>query len=190
MGLFIFADGNQPRKYPGIYHSLQSPGMTGVALMMGADAIKGLGSEVAGQLAMPGATLSYGFANVYGRRFSSRSPVVSAAGMLLAGALWLLPLAAISDWPVAQTPTLRSVYALLILAALSTACAFVVWFKLIHSAGPTNTALVTFLIPPVALTPGIVFLNESPDYSDLAGLFLIAPGLLASRGKRQSAEHT
>lgn len=156
-------------------------GMTGVALIMGVDAIKGLGSEITGQLAMLGATLSYGFANVYGRRFSSRTPVLSAAGMLLAGALWILPLAIISDWPVAQIPTARSVIALVTLAVFSTACAFVVWFKLIHSAGPTNTVLVTFLIPPIALFLGVIFLNESPDTNDYTGLLLIALGLWATQ---------
>ena len=156
-------------------------GMTGVALIMGANAIKGLGSEITGQLAMLGATLSYGFANVYGRRFASRAPAVSAAGMLLAGALWILPLAAIADWPITHMPTARSVIALVTLAAFSTACAFVVWFKLIHSAGPTNTVLVTFLIPPIALILGTVFLNESPDFSDYAGLLFIALGLRISQ---------
>ena len=156
-------------------------GMTGVALIMGANAIKGLGSEITGQLAMLGATLSYGFANVYGRRFASRAPAVSAAGMLLAGALWILPLAAIADWPITHMPTARSVIALVTLAAFSTACAFVVWFKLIHSTGPTNTVLVTFLIPPIALILGTVFLNESPDFSDYAGLLFIALGLWISQ---------
>lgn len=152
-------------------------GMAGVALIMGADAIRGLGEEVFGQLAMLGATLCYGFANVYGRRFSNRNATVSAAGMLLAGALLLLPIAAISDWPLTQMPSVRSLSALVALAALSTACAFVVWFKLIRSVGPGNTVLVTFLIPPIALLLGIFFLNESPDVSDLAGLALIAVGL-------------
>jgi len=143
-------------------------GMAGVALIMGTDAIRGLGDQVAGQLAMLGATLSYGFANVYGKRFSSISPAASAAGMLLAGAVLILPFAAINDWPLQQ---------LLALAAFSTACAFVVWFKLIHSVGPNNTVLVTFLIPPIALALGMLFLAESPDKTDLAGLLLIGLGL-------------
>lgn len=152
-------------------------GMAGVALIMGADAIRGLGAEVSGQLAMLGATLCYGFANVYGRRFSNRNVTVTTAGMLLAGAILLLPIAAINDWPFAQMPSMRSLSALVALAALSTACAFVVWFKLIHSVGPGNTVLVTFLIPPIALLLGVFILNESPDTSDFAGLALIAVGL-------------
>lgn len=156
-------------------------GMAGVVLIMGVDVLRGSGNQLSGQVAMLGATLSYGFANVYGRRFSSRAPAVSAAGMLLAGALWLLPLAAILDWPLQQVPTLRSMSALFLLAAFSTAAAFVVWFKLIRSAGPNNTVLVTFLIPPVALGLGVLILNESPGISDLCGMVLIAFGLWFSQ---------
>lgn len=159
-------------------------GMAGVALIMGADAVRGLTDQVAGQFAMLGATLSYGFANVYGRRFSSRAPTVSAAGMLLAGALLIAPLAAYSDWPLQTMPTTRSLLALFALATFSTACAFVVWFTLIRSAGPTNTVLVTFIIPPVALLLGSLVLNESPTVTDFAGLVLIAIGLWASQKKR------
>ena len=159
-------------------------GMSGVVLIMGRDALLGLGDQVMGQLAMLGATLSYGFANVYGKRFSSRAPVVSAAAMLLAGALWLLPLTILFDWPLLQMPTLRSIGALVLLAAFSTACAFVVWFRLIRSAGPNNTVLVTFIIPPVALGLGVVILGESPDLSDLGGMVLIAVGLWCSQRTR------
>ena len=156
-------------------------GMTGVVFIIGADALRGLGDQVAGQFAMLGATLSYGFANVYGRRFSKRTPTVSAAGMLLAGAVLLLPLAMLTEWPLLQTPSMRSVVALFLLAALSTACAFVVWFNLIRSAGPNNTVLVTFLIPPVALLLGVLVLGESPGIGDLFGLLLIAFGLWVSQ---------
>ena len=152
-------------------------GMTGVVLIIGIDALRGLGDQVAGQFAMLGATLSYGFANVYGRRFSKRSAAVSATGMLLAGAVLLLPFALILEWPLLQMPSVRSLVALLLLAALSTACAFVVWFALVRSVGPNNTVLVTFLIPPVALLLGMVVLNESPGSVDVAGLLLIAAGL-------------
>ena len=161
-------------------------GMAGVALIMGIDAIRGLTEQVFGQLAMLGATLSYGFANVYSRRFSKRAPAVSAAAMLLAGSIWLAPVAVFVDWPLHQLPTIRSVLALLALSVFSTACAFVVWFRLIRTAGPSNTALVTFLIPPVALVLGIVILNESPTVTDLAGLILIASGLWLSQSQSQS----
>ena len=152
---------------------------------MGTDAIKGLSSEVAGQLAMLGATLSYGFANVYSKRFSKRPVGLSASTMLLAGAVWLLPVAIAFDWPLHNLPTAKSTLALIALSVFSTACAFVVWFKLIRSAGAANTSLVTFLIPPIALLLGITVLGESPDTNDVAGLIVIATGLWL--GQRQVA---
>lgn len=156
-------------------------GMLGVALIMGADAIKGLGTEIIGQLAMLGATLSYGFANVYSKRVSTSTPAVSASGMLLMGALCLLPFAAVFEWPLTRLPEIRSVLALMTLSTFSTACAFVVWFKLVRSAGPGNTSLVTFLIPPIALLLGITILGESPDAVDYAGFVFIAAGLWISQ---------
>lgn len=163
-------------------------GMCGVTLIMGVNALQGLGQQVAGQCAMLGATLSYGFANVYGRRFISHTPTVSATGMLIAGALWLLPLAAWFEWPLVSVPTARSLVALCLLATFSTACAFVVWFKLIRSAGPNNTVLVTFLIPPVALILGIAVLNETPGLADISGLGMILTGLWLSQ-RRRRAKH-
>ena len=159
-------------------------GMAGVALIVGIDVLYGLTERVVGQLAMLGATLSYGFANIYGKRFSSRTPALSAAGMLLAGAAMLLPLALWFDWPLQQSPTIRSLTALVLLAASSTALAFVVWFKLIRSAGPNNTVLVTFLIPPIALLLGMLLLNESPQAGDFIGLLFIVAGLRLSQQKR------
>lgn len=162
-------------------------GMCGVVLIIGVNALQGLDQQVIGQCAMLGATLSYGFANVYGRRFSSRAPAISAAGMLIAGAMWVLPLAALYEWPLLRLPSARSTVALVLLAAFSTACAFVVWFKLIHSAGPNNTVLVTFLIPPVALGLGMLVLDEAPGLDDLVGLIIILTGLWFSQ--RQQVRH-
>lgn len=167
-------------------------GMAGVVLIMGVDALRGIGDEVIGQFAMLGATLSYGFANVYGRRFSTRNVTWSAAGMLLAGALWILPLAIVAEWPLLQNPSPRSLIALLLLAAFSTAFAFVVWFQLIRSVGPNNTVLVTFLIPPIALVLGMVVLAESPAPGDIAGMIVIGAALWISQrtsfdGQRKSS---
>jgi drug/metabolite transporter (DMT)-like permease len=159
-------------------------GMAGVVLIIGIDALNGLREQVAGQFAMLGATLSYGFANVYGKWFSSRAPTVSAAGMLVTGAVLILPFVLWFDWPLAQLPATRSLLALVLLAAFSTALAFVVWFQLIRSVGPNNTVLVTFLIPPIALLLGVLLLGESPAVSDYAGLVFITCGLWLSQFKQ------
>lgn len=157
-------------------------GMLGVALLIGLDALQGVGSQVVAQLAMLGATCSYGFAAVYGRRFKNTSSAVSATGMLISAALLILPLALLEQ-PWSLTPSVASIGAILGLALLSTAFAFIIWFQLIFSAGASNTAMVTFLIPIVALFLGVVILGETMQWASLLGLSFILLGLAVSQGR-------
>jgi drug/metabolite transporter (DMT)-like permease len=160
--------------------------MAGVAVMMGADAVRGLADAALGQLAVLGATCSYGFAAVYGRRFQDSAHAASAAGMLCAATLLILPAALVLERPWTLSPGLHSLAALVALALLSTALAFVIWFKLIISAGPGNTSLVTFLIPFTALGLGVALLDEMPSAATLLGLGIIVAGLAISQAKRPS----
>ena len=156
-------------------------GMAGVVVMIGTEFLSDLGGGIAGQLAMLGATCSYGFAAVYGRRFGGGSNMASAAGMLCGATLLLLPIALLIDAPWTSSPGVYSLGALAGLALLSTALAFVVWFRLITSAGPSNTSLVTFLIPFSALGLGIVLLGERPSTPSLLGLVIILAGLAVTQ---------
>jgi drug/metabolite transporter (DMT)-like permease len=156
-------------------------GMMGVIVMVGMELLYQLGNGIAGQLAMLGATCSYGFAAVYGRRFDTGSNTMSAAGMLCGATLLILPAALLIDPPSTLSPGLSSIGALCGLALLSTAAAFVVWFRLITTAGPSNTSLVTFLIPFTALGLGILLLGEKPSLSALLGLVIILAGLAVTQ---------
>jgi drug/metabolite transporter (DMT)-like permease len=69
------------------------------------------------------------------------------------------------------------------LALLCTAFGYVLYFKLIDSAGATNALLVTLLVPPVAIILGATFLGESLAPQDFLGLALIALGLAAIDGR-------
>ena len=155
--------------------------MSGVVVMIGMEFMSQLGNGVAGQLAMLGATCSYGFAAVYGRRFDTGSNTASAAGMLCAATLLILPIALAIDRPWTLSPGVQSIGALLGLALLSTAIAFVVWFRLITTAGPSNTSLVTFLIPFAALGFGVLLLGEKPSVGSLLGLVIILFGLVITQ---------
>jgi drug/metabolite transporter (DMT)-like permease len=158
-------------------------GMVGVIVMIGMEFVYELGSGVAGQLAMLGATCSYGFAAVYGRRFDTGSNKASAAGMLCGATLLILPVAFVIDAPWTLSPGVYSISALVSLALLSTAVAFVVWFRLITTAGPSNTSLVTFLIPFTALGLGILLLGEKTSLGSLLGLAIILAGLAVTQIK-------
>jgi drug/metabolite transporter (DMT)-like permease len=158
-------------------------GMVGVVVMIGMEFLSRLGEGVGGQLAMLGATCSYGFAAVYGRRFDTGSNTASAAGMLSGAAVLILPLALVIDRPWTLSPGPLSISALVALALLSTAVAFVVWFRLITTAGPSNTSLVTFLIPFAALGFGVLLLGEKPSLGSLLGLVIILAGLAVTQLK-------
>jgi drug/metabolite transporter (DMT)-like permease len=158
-------------------------GTVGVVVMIGMEFLNRLGDGIAGQLAMLGAACSYGFAAVYGRRFDTGSNMASAAGMLSAATLLILPVALAIDHPWTLSPGSLSISALFGLALLSTAIAFVVWFRLITTAGPSNTSLVTFLIPFTALGLGILLLGEKPTLGSVLGLVILLAGLALTQRK-------
>lgn len=171
-------------------------GMAGVAVMIGPAALAGLGGDkLLAQLAVLGAALSYAFSGVFGRRFRQLgiTPVQSAAGQLTASSLMLLPLALLIDRPwLLQAPSTGALAAVLGLALLSTALAYLIFFRLLASAGATNLLLVTFLIPVSAILLGVALLGETIEPRQIAGMALIAAGLAAIDGRamrRLTAPH-
>ena len=161
-------------------------GFAGVAIMIGGEALASLGNHVVGQLACLGAALSYAFAGVYGRRFKTMGvpPLATAAGQVTASSALLVPLMLIVDrpWQLAA-PSLGVCIALLGLAALSTALAYVLYFRILSTAGATNLLLVTFLIPVSAILLGVLVLHESLAPRHLAGMALISVGLAVIDGR-------
>jgi drug/metabolite transporter (DMT)-like permease len=80
-------------------------------------------------------------------------------------------------------PGLATWGAVMGIAALSTALAYVIYFRLLARAGATNLLLVTFLIPVSAITLGSLVLGERLDAMQLLGMVLIAAGLAAVDGR-------
>lgn len=161
-------------------------GLGGVTLMVGADALAGLGTHLLAQAAVVGATLSYAFSSVYGRRFKAMglSPMLTAAGQLSASSLVLVPLALGIDRPWTLPPPSPATWgAILGLVVLSTAVAYILFFRILASAGATNLGLVTFLIPVSAILLGIAFLGESLSARHFGGMAAIGCGLAAIDGR-------
>lgn len=161
-------------------------GFLGVVVLLGGGLLDGKGFAVAGMLACLGAALSYGLAGTYGRRFRSSglSSVQVALGQLTATTLMIIPLVAMFDrpWGLA-VPSLSVMLAVIGLALASTALAYVIFFRLLASAGVVNTALVTLLIPASAILLGVLFLGETLAARQYTGLALIFCGLLAIDGR-------
>lgn len=158
-------------------------GVAGVAVLMGPDLLAGLNPYNLGQLSVLGAAFCYGFAANYGRRFHRQSPMVNAAGMLSGATVWMLPLSLGLErpWTLSLSPVGWG--AVLGLAILSTALAFMMYFRILAVAGATNIALVTFLVPVSAISLGVMFLGESLAWSAFAGLGLIFLGIAAVDGR-------
>jgi drug/metabolite transporter (DMT)-like permease len=158
-------------------------GAIGVAVMVGPGAFVGGGDTLA-KLALLGAALFYAFAAIWGRRFRSVPPTITAAGQLTASALVMTPLALLVDRPwTLASPSARVILALLGLALLSTALGYLLYFAILARAGATNVVLVTLLIPPSALLLGALVLAERVEPRDLLGLACIAAGLAAIDGR-------
>jgi drug/metabolite transporter (DMT)-like permease len=159
-------------------------GIVGVALMIGLDLMSGLGSHLTSELAVLAAALSYAFAGVFGRRFRGRPPLVVAAGQLSGSSILILPTALLIDRPWdLPMPSTGTWAALVGLALLSTALAYVIFFRILARAGATNLLLVTFLIPVSALLLGVAFLSESVTAHQLLGMLLIGLGLVVIDGR-------
>ena len=165
-------------------------GFGGVALML-APRLWG-GSLPGGDLTAPGmaaclaAALVYGFAGIFGRRFKRMGvePLQTAFGQLAASTVMMLPIAFASDqpWtlPLPSAPVLAAVAAL---ALLSTSVAYVLYFKILATAGAANLLLVTFLIPVSAILLGTLVLGERLQLVHAAGMALIGAGLAAIDGR-------
>jgi len=161
-------------------------GLCGAAVMVGVDALRGMGADVLAQLAVMGAALSYGFSTTWGRRFKTLglNPIAIAAGQVTMSAMVLTPFALFIEQPWLQAmPGMQVWMALIALATLSTALAYILFFKVLASAGATNVSLVTFLVPISAIFLGFVFLGERLQWSHFSGMALIALGLSAIDGR-------
>jgi drug/metabolite transporter (DMT)-like permease len=159
-------------------------GFLGVTIMLGPSVVTGLSGPLLAQAAILTAALSYGWAVWYGRRLKKVNPIQAALGQLTAAALLTLPLMLFADRPWRLPPlSWPAIGSLVGLATLSTALAYVLYFRLLARVGAGNSSLVTFLIPPSALLMGILFLNESLTLWQVVGMASIGLGLSLVDGR-------
>ena len=159
-------------------------GFAGVIVMMDLSSIAT--SSLLAQLAILAAALSYACASVYGRRFKATglNPILVAAGQVSGSTLLLLPIALWVDGNDHYANVPSQVWAAIIsLAVFSTAAAYILYFKLLASAGATNILLVTLLVPVSAILLGWLFLEESLQTPHIIGMAMIALGLSAIDGR-------
>ena len=161
--------------------------IAGVAILVGSEALHGLGFALLAHVELLGAAVFYSFGAVFGRRFQRMgvTPLATATGQITASSLLLLlPLALAVDRPWSlDMPSTATWLAIAGLALLSTSLAYVLYFRILATAGATNLLLVTFLIPVSAIILGAAFLAERLQANHFIGMAVIGIGLAAIDGR-------
>jgi drug/metabolite transporter (DMT)-like permease len=158
-------------------------GLIGVAVVVGLSGYASTRSFWLAVAAMTVASFSYAASSVHARRsLGGNLPLTLAAGQQLTSSIILAPLA-LAKLPAANF-TLRGVLAMIALGTMSTAVAYILYFRLIASAGPTNTSAVTLIVPVFGTLWSWVFRGESLTWGAGFGALIIAVGVALVTGLR------
>lgn len=152
-------------------------GFVGVALLVGAQPH----GKLLAAFAVVGMALCYAFGTlVAGRHLKGTPPLIVALASTSLAALAALP-AGVIQAPAAMWHG-ETVMAIVVLGVVGTALAYLLFFQLIQTAGPTYATLVTYLVPPIALAYGAIFLGERFGVYAFLGLALILGGVALATG--------
>jgi drug/metabolite transporter (DMT)-like permease len=154
-------------------------GLVGICLIVGVNALQGLGTQLVAQLALVAASVCAGAAALFGRNFKGLDPIVPAAGSMICGALLLLPFSLVVERPWTLSPSRDSVLALLCLGVFSTALAFSIYFRLLQNLGSVGTTAQSYLRVPIGVALGVVFLGEALSPTAWVGLVCVIIGIAA-----------
>src|SRR6266481_1638902 len=142
-------------------------GIGGICLIVGVEALSGIGEALIADLALIAATLCFAGAAIFGRGFGTLDPLVPATGSMLCGSMVLVPVSLVAEAPWTIAP---SVMALIALSVFSTAFAFALYFRLVRTLGSVGVTAQAYLRVPVGVAVGVAFLGESVTPSALIGL--------------------
>lgn len=133
----------------------------------------------AGELCVLGAAVCYAITALYSRRvFGSMAPIVPSTGQMIASTSLLIPIALAWDGIPTTLPSITSMVAMLILAVVCTAIAYIMYYHLINAIGATKSSMVSYLVAPFGVVYGFVFLQESISPNAIIGLVIIIVGIL------------
>lgn len=165
-----------PRKFVGV-----ALGMAGVLVIVGIDAVHGIGTHTVAELACVVGSLAYGIAAIIGRRYDDVSPLFPAAGTVLIATCVMVPVAIFVDWtgPVLPQPSMTSLLALVASGIFSTAFGFIVYFRLLGTIGSIGTSAQAYLRIGVGVAIGVIFLGEALRPEAWIGLLLVVAGVIA-----------
>jgi drug/metabolite transporter (DMT)-like permease len=156
-------------------------GFVGVALLVGAQPQ----GKILAALAVVAMATCYAGGGLLTRRYlATTRPQVVALGTSAIAALMVLPLGVVQG--PGHMPGWKVLASVVVLGVLGTAAAYLLFFTIVAGAGAAYASLVTYLVPPVALAYGALFLGESIGAAAIAGLALIFAGVtFGTRGSRR-----
>ena len=135
-------------------------GVTGVALIVGTDALQGLGQQVLAQLAVLSGAVMYAGAAIFGKKFTHLTPLITATCTMIWASLFLVPLSLVIDQPWTLAPSNQSMLAAVTLAVLGTGIALLIYFRLIRTLGSLGTTSQSYLRAGVGVALGVIVLGE------------------------------
>lgn len=145
-------------------------GVLGVALIVGVDVLRGLGDQVAGQLACLVGAVLYAGAAIYGKRFNHISAIATATGTMIWASLVLVPLALVLDQSWTLTPSPTALAATVILSIVCTGGALLIYFRLVRTLGSMGVASQSYLRAGIGVVLGVLLLGETFTFPVAAGL--------------------
>jgi drug/metabolite transporter (DMT)-like permease len=154
-------------------------GLAGTAVIIGLDALNGLGSELFAEMAILLATVSFACATIFGLRLSEYDPMVVAAGSLLFGGLVLLPASLIVDHPWTLRPTPQALVAVTTMGIFSSAIGLMLFYMCLSRLGTLTTNAQGYLRIPIGVGLSVVLLGEAVPPNLALGLVLVMAGVAA-----------
>lgn len=159
-------------------------GIAGTGLMIGPGLVGDLGGPAWAKFCIIGMAFSYALAFIYARRFRALPPQIVATGQLSAATVIMIPTVLLFDGTAGLAGASGGSWAAVLgLSLLSTAFAYILYFSIMRAAGSTNASLVTFIVPVSGVLLGVFLLGERMEWFELAGMAVIAVGLIAIDGR-------
>ncbi|WP_370870764.1 DMT family transporter [Bradyrhizobium sp.] len=154
-------------------------GLAGTGVIIGLDALGGLGGNIFAELAILLATVSFACATIFGLRLTEYDPMVVAAGSLLFGGLLLLPVALIVDHPWTLRPTTEALVATITMGIFSSAFGLMLFYMCLSRLGTLTTNAQGYLRIPIGVGLSVVLLGETVPSNLALGLVLVMAGVAA-----------
>jgi drug/metabolite transporter (DMT)-like permease len=154
-------------------------GLFGVITVIGFGALDGLGRGFVSQLVIMSATFGYATATLFGRRFTTISPVAAAAATITCSAILMTIMAFAVERPLAIDPSMRSMAATAASGILCNGLGVTIYFRLIRTIGSVGTSTVSFLKAAFGVVIGCFLLGEPFTASIAIGLTAVLIGVAA-----------